>query len=212
LEEGMAEDWYYATDGKTVGPFAFESLQLMASAGTLSAEDQVTSDGQTWRPAREVPGLDFGGAGAAAPLGYQSRASGLPKVTPLVIELFKQTSVWVRVMAILLMIGTGFMVLGAGGMFVVGLISRRETEQMLLLAALYLVLAAFYGVPAILLFRYASRFSAFANLRHEKLLEDAMQAQKTFWKWAVILILIGIGLYILAIIGVVAFSAMRHMP
>jgi hypothetical protein len=64
----MANEWYYARDGKQFGPFSFEQLEQFAGSRQLQPEDHVWGHGfQEWLVARAVPGLfSFLGAGETA--------------------------------------------------------------------------------------------------------------------------------------------------
>jgi hypothetical protein len=54
----MSGQWYSARGGQRVGPFSFEDLKRMASAGLLVPADMVLEDGtQQWRSAQDVEGL-----------------------------------------------------------------------------------------------------------------------------------------------------------
>jgi hypothetical protein len=54
----MGETWYFARDGRRMGPFSFEQLQQMAASGVLDANDMMLRLGeQQWLPARSVDGL-----------------------------------------------------------------------------------------------------------------------------------------------------------
>jgi hypothetical protein len=54
----MEEIWYFARDGRRMGPFSFEQLKQMAVAGILNADDSLLRLGeQQWAPARNVTDL-----------------------------------------------------------------------------------------------------------------------------------------------------------
>jgi hypothetical protein len=57
----MGETWYFARDGRRMGPFSFEQLQQMAASGVLDADDMLLRLGaQQWSQARSVDGLFSG--------------------------------------------------------------------------------------------------------------------------------------------------------
>jgi hypothetical protein len=54
----MGEQWYFARDGKRMGPFSFEQLQQMAASGIVVADDMLLRVGELqWSPARSVDAL-----------------------------------------------------------------------------------------------------------------------------------------------------------
>src|SRR3954462_9777244 len=98
----------------------------MALSGRLRPQEVVCGDGQNWIAASLVPGLPFkvpgrvnagpdtmavGGvvartaANAAATqgnVGFQSHAAGTPNISERSIELFRETSPWVRLISVFL--------------------------------------------------------------------------------------------------------------
>lgn len=63
----MASEWFYAKDGKQLGPVSWEQLYQLASTGLIQPADLVWREGMPqWAQASTIPNL-FGGAGAAAP-------------------------------------------------------------------------------------------------------------------------------------------------
>jgi hypothetical protein len=181
----------------------------MAASGKIQPDTQVTNGDAGWKPARDVPGLEFG---AASHLGYQARAEGLPTVTARTIQLFAQTTLWVRIMSILSFIGAGFMIIGGLFMIALGALSPRGDAGAAGVGLIYIVLAVFYIIPAVLLSRYASQCRSFANLRHEQLLEKAVETQKSFWKYMAIFTLTIIALYlIMIVVMIVVLAVFRHV-
>ena len=54
----MADTWYFAKDGKRVGPFSADQIRQMATAGLLKADDLLLKLGQQeWVPAHAVEGI-----------------------------------------------------------------------------------------------------------------------------------------------------------
>ena len=154
----------------------------------------------------KVPG------GATDPmLGYVAPATGATIVTPRVVELLGQTVPWVRIMAILMFIGSGLMLLAAAAMVLLGMTVRGAGGPQAFIGCIYIPFALLYIVPAIFLWRYAAHAKAFCITRHEQSLEEALQAQKSFWKFVAITALVVIGLYILALlVALVAVVALRR--
>jgi hypothetical protein len=143
-------------------------------------------------------------------LGYVAPATGGTMVTPRAVEMLRQTVPWVRIMAILMFIGSGLMLLAGAAMFPVGLAVRGGGGPPAFLGCIYIPFALLYIVPALFLWRYAAHAKAFAITRHEQSLEEALQAQKSFWKFVAITALVVIGLYILVILGVLLVAVLMH--
>ena len=61
-------------------------------------------------------------------------------------------------------------------------------------------------MPAIYLKRYASRITDLINLNRADMLEAALEAQKSFWKFVGIVAAITIALYIVGILVAVLFA------
>ncbi len=68
-------EWYYSTDGRSVGPCTLEDLKRLLTAGTVTAETPVWSpELGDWRPASTVPALQ-----AAPPAAGRSVPPPLPQ-------------------------------------------------------------------------------------------------------------------------------------
>jgi hypothetical protein len=132
------------------------------------------------------------------------------EVSPRAVDLLRQTQPWVRFLSVLIFIGFGLMMLGV----VIGLLIAARSARMELVGvfAVYAVLGALYLAPAVFLGRYASHI---ANLRlsfraHD--LENALQAQKSFWKFVgiltvVMLVLYAVGILVFVVGGAVWFAS-----
>src|SRR4051794_23447254 len=73
-----APRWYYIQDGRKAGPVLLADLRRLVAAGRLRPADMVMPEGaRRWQPARSVPGLFPGGAGAPR-AGGVGRAGGAP--------------------------------------------------------------------------------------------------------------------------------------
>ncbi|HVT79768.1 MAG TPA: DUF5362 family protein [Phycisphaerae bacterium] len=142
-------------------------------------------------------------------LGYMGPSTGSAVMTHRAIELLRQTSLWVRIMAVLTFVGAGFMLLGAALLVVVGMAGAGRNEPPGLLGCMYVPFALLYIMPGIFLWRYASSAKAFSISRDEQNLEQAIQAQKSFWKFVAITALVVIGIYVLIIALAIAGAALR---
>jgi len=139
---------------------------------------------------------------AVTSLSYQAPSPENPMITWQAIQLVGQTTLWVRIMSVLMFIGAGFMVLASLLIIFVAVAtsSRRGDTPPVFLGCIYIPMAILYIIPAIFLWRYATNTKAFASLRQIQYLEAALQAQKSFWKFVAITALIMIGLYLLVIV------------
>ena len=55
----MAEQWYLRTQDDTFGPESRERLLEWAKMGRIQPGQEVSADGDTWKPAEEIPFLDM---------------------------------------------------------------------------------------------------------------------------------------------------------
>lgn len=130
------------------------------------------------------------------------------------VELLRQTKPWARLIAIIGFIGIGFVVIAALTTTALGLLKLRQagsaTAFNLGIGAAYLLLAAL-NLPAIVyLNRYANCITQLVASRTHKDLEEALLAQKSFWRYTGILTLVMICGYALAIAAAVIFGLTRR--
>ncbi len=133
-------------------------------------------------------------------------------ITPKVLAMLRQTQPWVRFLSVLGFICSVLMAMAgiiglAVPMFATGNMGPVECFIMMLV---YFPIAAVYFVPSLFLFRYASRINALWATHSMRELEDALEAQKSFWKFAGILVLVVIFMYL----GFVVFIGLAaiHPP
>lgn len=120
------------------------------------------------------------------------------EVTTRTIELLSQTRPWVLLLGVLLWIGTVFLAIAcvfAGGL---GLITQNPT--FLLMAVVYVLMTLVYGALARALTTCASKISQLVVSEKVRDLEDALEAQKTFWRLIGIITLVGIIIYVMVLI------------
>lgn len=213
----MAADWYFSRDNQQQGPVSLAALQELIASGQVQPDTLVWRNGmQTWTAASKVPDLQASGAAsaeqAAAPaapspvLHYSMPQTEPLVVTPHAIEMLRQTRPWARFIAVLTFIGAGLMIVAALGLLVVGAtVGRTRGAPPALLSLAYAAMALLYIAPAVYLNRYASRISDVLQLRRSDSLEQALEAQKSFWKFVGILFAIMIAVYL--VIFIVAIGA-----
>ena len=131
------------------------------------------------------------------------RDASSAEVSRRTIELLNQTRPWVQLIGVLMWIGVVLMALvtiflvgaalmggGLGGGLVIGL--------------LYGFITAVYWFMAKSLTGYAKRINALSASESVRDLEDALEAQKNFWKTVGIITLVTILIYIVAIVLMIA--------
>ncbi len=128
-----------------------------------------------------------------------------------IIEALRKTRPWVLVMGILCFIGAAFTILAGIGVGAAMALSGGGAGAPGLppifgigMAVLYLVMGILYVFPGIYLMRYASKISALSSTPSTVALEEALIAQKSFWKFVGISVLVMIGLYVVMIIVAMA--------
>jgi GYF domain 2 len=235
----MANQWNYAQNGQSMGPIPEEQLKALLVAGRLSWEDLVWCDGMTaWTPASQVQALVPTPREPQLPLieldepairtpplnPYAPPQADLREVRPgatfqaavpsEVVEALRQTKPWARLLAVLGFIGIGLMVLASVAMLAfessmkIGLPRGFGVGMMLV----YLFMAGIQFPAALFLNRYASRIGDLLGSQAPGDLQEALVAQKSFWRYIGILTLIVMCIYILIIVfAVVGAGIMRRM-
>lgn len=111
----------------------------------------------------------------------------------LSINMLRETRPWVRCVSVVMFLGSGFMVFGG----IAAMFSFVGAFGLL-----YVALAGLYIVPAIFLWRFAERINVALRERSAYALGSALEAQKSFWKFVGITMLIILGLYgVLFVVG-----------
>jgi hypothetical protein len=134
--------------------------------------------------------------------------SGL--VSGAAIQKLAATKPWVRLISVISFIGSGFMLLGAGSLALVGTVgsfaAARSSGSVLPagfgigMAVAYAVFAIIYLYPGVKLWKYASSIARLMQTQSEADLVAALDQQRGFWKFIGVMVTIIIGLYILAMV------------
>ena len=207
----MADEWFYWSNDKQFGPVSETELKTMAETGTLRPEDLIWKNSmREWLPAGRATDWKFGPAPTSAvqdtasppmpTLSYAARSNEPLVLSPRILDLLRQTRPWVRFFAILLYIAAGIM--AVGGLIMVVLVmttSQKGAPGMVGIGLLYVVLAVVYYFPASYLNRFASRITYFVNMRRNIDLEEALDAQRFFWKFCGVLAIIILCGYVIAV-------------
>ena len=119
-------------------------------------------------------------------------------------EMLRQTRPWVRLVSILMFVGAAFIVLGGGFSTATGIgeLGPAANVPVMVMGVIYIAMALLYIVPATYLWQYASRSQEFDLQRSASALTSALQAQKSFWKFFGICIVI----YLVLVIGVIGIA------
>jgi len=115
----------------------------------------------------------------------------------------------VYVLAIMGFIGIGFMVIAS---FVMAALMSRLMPYGSLLSGVYILMAILYFFPIYYLYKYATTIKSSLFENNEEELANALGYLKSHHKFLGISVIVIISLYILIIIGVIAFgiSGMLH--
>lgn len=131
----------------------------------------------------------------AAPLdGPPAITPSTTDVPPGIIALLAQTRPWVKLMAVLCIVGAVLMVVAMLVGFTLGSRGPIRTEALVGLLPISLLLLL-YVPPALFLWRYAAGIRQLESDRSFPALERAVLNQKSFWKYVGILAVVVIGLY-----------------
>jgi hypothetical protein len=115
---------------------------------------------------------------------------------------------WALFLVILGFVGIGFLVIAAIAMFVAGsAIGGGAMTGILGLA--YIVIAGIYIIPLIFLLRFTSSVATACNQSDSSALKMAIRNLRLHFKSLGIIIIAMVIIYIIVIIGIVAYGAMR---
>jgi hypothetical protein len=141
-------------------------------------------------------------------------------ITPPMIEALQKTKPWVRFLSILGFIACALMLLGALFMVIGGAVGAAFTSRSgmgaaggVVLGLVYGLLALLYVFPSLFLFRYASGIATMLSEDAVRGMENALNAQKSFWRFVGILTVIILCLYAVVLAGLLVaaiVAAVRH--
>lgn len=133
-------------------------------------------------------------------------------ITGEMIDALRGTKGWVLLFGILTLIGAGFMVLGGIGMvfgsaFMGAAGGARGGPPAAVFAGMgvvYLIMAVIYVFPGWFLIKYSSAIGRLVSSGQAHDMEDALHAQRKFWKLVGVLMIV---MMVLGIVGVIAAIA-----
>ena len=128
------------------------------------------------------------------------------------VSMLRQTKPWVRFISVMMFIGSAFMVLGGLIMMISGAAGVGPAAGVgAVIGVVYIVMALFYIIPAVFLWRYADRIALFVQERSTGALASALEAQKSFWKFVGILMLVVMAIYAVIIVFTILAFVLRSM-
>ena len=209
----MSDTWYFAKGGQQQGPFTLEALRKLLAEGKVGLGDLVWNPTMTeWTAAQRVAELRSvlpvspGAMPVAAMPGPFGQGGG--ELSLRVYQIMDGTRGWVRFMSISLL------ALGLLGLVAAVLLrglkasSHGDTAEMIRSIA-ESILA--YLVPAYLLSRYADRLRRLGQTSGTADLNDAIMAQKTFWKYVAILMVVSLSVMIVGLVYVIMVGVDQFM-
>jgi len=128
-------------------------------------------------------------------------------VSPRIVGILVSTKPWVRFLSILGFIGCGLLVVGGLIMGAAGALTEELGAAGGLIAFLYVVLALLYLFPALFLYRYADAIKDLAASSNEDSLANALTQQRKFWRFAGVLTIVLLCLYVLAFLVAMIVAA-----
>jgi hypothetical protein len=123
------------------------------------------------------------------------------------VVLLRQTRPWVRLVGILMTVGAVLLVI-VGRILATGLMPGVGVGEGVAMFVLYGLVAILYFAPARFLLRYASSISEFENTPTVARMNVALKAQKSFWKFVGIMMVIVLGFYAILLVFAVLLGAM----
>ena len=216
----MSQEWYYSRNGEQAGPITMEQLIELSRNGGLAPSDLVWHPSAAdWTPAEQFSQLGFistsspaAALAMAAPiLAYEGPGSPTGIVaTARALEMLRQTKPWVLFIGILCYIAGGLMVVGgliAG--VIMGASGGRNAGVGAGMSFFYVLMGILYIGPAVFLTKYAGSIGRLMATRHSQMLESALEAQKSFWKFVGIMAAVIIAIY-LVVLFVVMLAAIAR--
>lgn len=125
------------------------------------------------------------------------------------MQALAATKPWVRLCSICGFIGCGFMFLGALGIAGVSTFAPTAgtgAPPLMGMSIAYVLLGILYLFPSLRLWKYGSAILRLMSSGSILDLEAAIEQQRGFWKFVGIMVIIGIVIWVIAMVGVVGFS------
>jgi hypothetical protein len=188
----QAEQWYYAVGSDQFGPVDRAALVSMLQSGQLLPKSEVWRDGMTdWTSAESIPGLVPSRPAAAA-------AQSNNQLDPEVVHSLFASKSWITLVA-----GFGF---ATGSlMALMGIVAviggaKADSGMVVLGGIIYMAQAVITIVGAVLLMRYGSLIGEVMLYKTASHLSSAFNAQKTFWSYVGIVLIVMLAFLIVGIL------------
>lgn len=128
-------------------------------------------------------------------------------VSDATVELLRQTRPWVILLSIFAFVGSGLMLL-AGLFFAAwGMLGPGAKGSQAAIGLIYLPIALIYIYPGIKLWGFGAAISRLMTSRASGDLEDALDQQRSFWKFSGIASVVVLGFYAVGIVVLIAVGA-----
>ena len=233
---------HLSRDGKDLGQFTLTQVNAMLASGQLQSTDFAWKEGMpNWVALSLIEGVAATASPRSAPLTAPRTSVTAPvrsnsttqavyapprgavgtapqyagQVPAGTIRALKETRPWVLFLAILGLIGTALMLLGALSVTMMGsMVGARAgipAAGLALMVIAYVLLALLYVYPIIKLFKFCGAIQRLTHSGAAPDLDEAMRQQKSFWKFIGILTLVMIVIY-LVIILLVVVAGVRFAP
>ena len=130
-------------------------------------------------------------------------------------QMLRQTKPWVRLISVMTFVGSAFMVLSGGFLLLASIAGLAGgpggpggaelgiplNGSGAVIGVIYIVMSFLYILPAVYLWRYANRIGSFDLERSPRALASALEAQKSFWRFCGIVIVV----YLVIVFAMVGF-------
>lgn len=146
----------------------------------------------------------------APPVIVDSSGGGADPTLDRSASMLLQTKPWVRFISIMMFIGSVFMVLAGIFMMVSGAAGGPPGVSVGV-GVVYIAMASIYTIPAVFLWKYADRIALFVQERSTGTLASALEAQKSFWKFVGILMLVIMAIYAVIIVFAIVAGVVASM-
>jgi hypothetical protein len=209
-EPAGQELWYYVKGGTEAVSVDFAGLQRLASTGQLGPDDLVWTQGmQQWVPAKSIQALDLFGKptldrGPGGTQGSAMARSG-DAAPASVCKAGSDSRPWVLFIAVMGFVYAGLSVVGG----LLGLIrgAGRRDPDVVAYGLISVIIGAVAIIGAALLVRYANCLGGLRYGRHFAVLERALEALRSFWIFASIILIIFLAFIVFAIVYAVSVGA-----
>lgn len=159
-----------------------------------------------YRQGNKVPGMSgYNPYQAPQAPTYQAHAPAPgpgQEVPGTIVESMRGSRGWIMFIAILTVIGAGFLVLGGLGVMV----AADKMGLPSFFGVVYVFMAAVYVLPAVFMLRFAGAIKQLTETRSMDSLDQACARSRDFWRLIGIMTLVVMGLYFVGIFAVVALG------